>query len=107
MSLFDLIYFVLDRPHENLYRKFANHIVSLFYDEEVREEQSRRDEANGEISLIRMTQNELMEYKSYSRRHIQHKISNEAAEKLIEGYDEMRSLGLVQGGNVTKTITKI
>eukprot|EP01084_Bolivina_argentea_P272579 464138_1 len=105
MSRFDLIYLVLDRPQENLDRKLAKHIVSLYYDEEVREEQRRRDEANGEIALIRMTQNELMEYISYSRRHIQPKISNEAAEKLIEGYVEMRSLGRVQGGNGRKTIT--
>eukprot|EP00483_Globobulimina_turgida_P009712 UN09731 len=49
-----------------------------------------------------------MEYISYSRRHIQPKISDEAAEKLISGYVEMRSLGRIKsggGGPASKTIT--
>merc|ERR1712154_340655 len=50
------------------------------------------------------SQQELMEYISYSRRHIQPKISNEAADKLIDGYVEMRSMGRMKGSS-RKTIT--
>merc|ERR1712154_557697 len=101
MSRFDLIYLVLDRPQENLDRKLAKHIVSLYYDDDEREELNAQNDDNLEM----LTQKELMEYISYSRRHIQPKISNEAATELIEGYVEMRSLGRLKGGNGRKTIT--
>eukprot|EP00486_Rosalina_sp_Unknown_P000439 CAMPEP_0201564760 /NCGR_PEP_ID=MMETSP0190_2-20130828/3315_1 /ASSEMBLY_ACC=CAM_ASM_000263 /TAXON_ID=37353 /ORGANISM="Rosalina sp." /LENGTH=902 /DNA_ID=CAMNT_0047981365 /DNA_START=122 /DNA_END=2830 /DNA_ORIENTATION=- len=104
MSRFDLIYLVLDRPQENLDRKLAKHIVSLYYDDEEREQLRQ---ANGDNDLPSLTQKEFMEYISWSRRHIQPKISNDAAEKLIEGYVEMRSLGRLKSGNGSgrKTIT--
>ena len=104
MSRFDLIYLVLDRPQENLDRKLAKHIVSLYYDDDERE-QLRQE--NGDNNIPTLTQKEFMEYISWSRRHIQPKISNDAAEKLIEGYVEMRSLGRLKSGNGSgrKTIT--
>merc|ERR1712130_1014109 len=103
ISRFDLIYLVLDRPQENLDRKLAQHIVALYYDDEEREEMKRR--ANGGVPQTILSQQELMEYISYSRRHIQPKISNEAADKLIDGYVEMRSLGRVKASSGRKTIT--
>ena len=43
MSRFDLIYLVLDRPQQNLDRKLARHIVSLYYDEQTRLDLQARD----------------------------------------------------------------
>ena len=104
MSRFDLIYLVLDRPQENLDRKLAKHIVSLYYDDDERKK-INSDNNNDQLPIL--TQKEFMEYISWSRRHIQPKISNDAADKLIEGYVEMRSLGRLKsgGGNGRKTIT--
>merc|ERR1712154_117254 len=101
MSRFDLIYLVLDRPQENLDRKLAKHIVSLYYDDDEREQLNAANDDNLEM----LTQKELMEYISYSRRHIQPVISDEAAEKLIESYVEMRSLGRMKASSGRKTIT--
>merc|ERR1719317_1356425 len=52
-----------------------------------------------------ISQKELMEYVSWSRRHIQPKLSTEAAEKLVDGYVEMRSLGRAKGSGGRKIIT--
>ena len=94
MSRFDLIYLVLDRPQENLDRKLAQHIVSLYYDEDTRAEM-RRQQADPTEAI---SQKDLMEYISWSRRHIQPKLTTEATEKLVDGYVEMRSLGRARGG---------
>eukprot|EP01083_Nonionella_stella_P259582 886141_1 len=102
MSRFDLIYLVLDRPNENLDKKLAKHIISLYWNDEDRYEMRQKEIQNDPDTNIRLTQKELMEYISYSRRNIQPKISEEAAEKLIESYVEMRSLGRINSG---KTIT--
>lgn len=101
MSRFDLIYLVLDRPQENLDRKLAKHIVSLYYDDDARAEMRRQMEDGTET----ISQKELMEYVSWSRRHIQPKLSTEAAEKLVDGYVEMRSLGRAKGSGGRKIIT--
>jgi len=101
MSRFDLIYLVLDRPQENLDRKLATHIVSLYYDEETRAEMRRRDTDPTET----ISQKDLMEYISWSRRHIQPKLTQEAAEQLVDGYVEMRSLGRAKGNSGRKIIT--
>merc|ERR1712173_156138 len=103
ISRFDLIYLVLDRPQENLDRKLAQHILALYYSEEDRMEMKLRE--NGGVEQIILSQKDLMEYVSYSRRHIQPVISDEAAEKLIESYVEMRSLGRVKASSGRKTIT--
>merc|ERR1739838_760684 len=95
------IYLVLDRPQENLDRKLAKHIVSLYYDDEARAEMRRQMEDGTET----ISQKELMEYVSWSRRHIQPKLSAEAAEKLVDGYVEMRSLGRAKGSGGRKIIT--
>jgi len=100
MSRFDLIYLVLDRPQENLDRKLATHIVSLYYSEETRAR--IRAESGDQIETI--SQSELMEYISWSRRHIQPALTSEASEKLVDGYVEMRSLGRAKSGS-KKVIT--
>lgn len=104
MSRFDLIYLVLDRPQENLDRMLAKHLVELYYDDEVRQ-QLLQEQADSEIPVL--SQKEFMEYISWSRRHIQPKITDAAAEKLVEGYVEMRSLGRIKSnsGGGRKTIT--
>jgi len=104
ISRFDLIYLMLDRPQENLDRKLAQHIVELYYDEQVRQQmKAQRDQ---EEEVVMLSQQEFMEYISWSRKNIQPKISNEAADKLVNGYVEMRSLGRTQNGSTQrKTIT--
>jgi DNA replication licensing factor MCM4 len=101
MSRFDLIYLVLDRPQENLDRKLAKHIVALYYSEEDRAEMMRQEADNTES----ISQQELMQYISWSKRYIQPKLTTEAAEKLVDGYVEMRSLGRAKGGAGRKVIT--
>merc|ERR1712129_604110 len=103
ISRFDLIYLVLDRPQENLDRKLAQHIVALYYSEKDRLAMKLRE--NGGVEQIILSQKDLMEYVSYCRRHIQPTISDAAAEKLIESYVEMRSLGRVKANSGRKTIT--
>merc|ERR1719203_952707 len=101
MSRFDLIYLVLDRPQPNLDRKLAQHIVSLYYDEETRQ----RMRAANDDTTETISQKDLMEYVSWSRRHIQPKLTREAAEKLVDGYVDMRSLGRSKGNTGRKVIT--
>eukprot|EP00123_Amoebidium_parasiticum_P018235 comp24139_c1_seq1/m.43894 comp24139_c1_seq1/g.43894 ORF comp24139_c1_seq1/g.43894 comp24139_c1_seq1/m.43894 type:complete len:824 (-) comp24139_c1_seq1:761-3232(-) len=89
ISRFDLIFLVLDKVDEDMDRRLATHIVSL-YDRSY----SQSNAANA-LSL-----ETLMEYIAYARTHIQPVISNEAAQELVEGYTEMR-----RAGQRSKTIT--
>jgi len=92
MSRFDLIYLVLDQPNERLDRKLAQHIVSLYYD--------KKDRASKKARLF--SQEEIMQYISYSRQNVHPKLSEEASAALIKAYCELRDLGRNRG---RKTIT--
>jgi len=92
MSRFDLIYLVLDQPNPALDRKLANHLVSLYYAPEDREEEA----------LPVISKELLMEYITYSRREISPVLSAKAGEALVKAYTDLRDLGRNRG---RKTIT--
>ena len=89
LSRFDLIYLVLDRSSSVTDRRLANHIVSLFGEEE------RNSSSSSEIS-----RDFLAKYISYARKFINPEISELAADLLSEEYIKMRNIG-----SAFKTIT--
>lgn len=89
LSRFDLIYLVLDRSSKVTDRRLANHIVSLFGEEE------RGAENKDEITREFMTK-----YISYARKEINPEITEEAANLLSDEYLKMRNIG-----SAFKTIT--
>merc|ERR1719295_914398 len=95
MSRFDLIYLVLDQPNEQLDRKLAKHLISLYFSEEDRKKHAAD---KGEI----YTKEQMMEYISYSRREINPVLTEEAANGLKKAYLSLRGLGRNRG---RKTIT--
>eukprot|EP00124_Ichthyophonus_hoferi_P000539 Ihof_evm17s20 gene=Ihof_evmTU17s20 len=89
ISRFDLIYLVVDRVDEEMDRRLASHIVSL-YDKN----------HDFEAQYHGMNLQTLMEYISYARQHIHPVLSDAAAAELVEGYTDMRRVG-----QRSKTIT--
>ncbi|BBN04176.1 DNA replication licensing factor MCM4 [Marchantia polymorpha subsp. ruderalis] len=92
LSRFDLIYLVLDKPDEQNDRRLARHLVALhFLNPQVRIQES--------LDLPTLTS-----YISYARQHCHPKLSDEAAEDLINGYVAMRRKGNFPGSS-KKVIT--
>ncbi|KAL3683753.1 hypothetical protein R1sor_001775 [Riccia sorocarpa] len=92
LSRFDLIYLVLDKPDEQNDRRLARHLVALhFLNPEVHVHEG--------LDLPTLTA-----YISYSRHHCHPKLSDEAAEDLINGYVAMRRKGNFPGSS-KKVIT--
>lgn len=89
LSRFDLIYLVLDRSSSVTDRRLANHIVSLYGEEE------RNSGSTSEI-----TRDFMAKYISYARKYINPEISQVAADLLSEEYIKMRNIG-----SAFKTIT--
>jgi len=89
LSRFDLIYLVLDRSSPVTDRRLANHIVSLFGEEEI-----------GMKQQAEVSREFLAKYISYSRKYCNPEISELAAELLSEEYIKMRNIG-----SAFKTIT--
>ncbi len=81
LSRFDLIYLVLDKPNAETDRRLARHLVNLYYDIPT----ARKPE---------LKKKELAEYISYARENIHPKLTNEAGDALVEGYVDMRRLGI-------------
>jgi len=79
MSRFDLLYLILDKPNEFDDRKLAQHIVNLYIN---KDGNSFRDD----IIPIEV----FSKYISYARNHVQPSINDEAAEKLVKNYSELR-----------------
>ncbi|XP_031498783.1 DNA replication licensing factor MCM4 [Nymphaea colorata] len=92
LSRFDLIYLILDKADENTDRRLARHIISLFH---------TRPESKSQDVLDLPT---LTAYISYAKKHIQPKISDEAAQAFVTGYVEMRKRGNFPGSS-KKVIT--
>jgi len=80
ISRFDLIYLILDKPNEATDAQLAAHLVSLY----------RLDQQPAPAPVAQRT---LMEYISYARQQVHPKISDDAAEQLVNTYVQMRSLG--------------
>ena len=81
LSRFDLIYLVLDKPNAETDRRLASHLVNLYYEVPT----AKQPEVKGKG---------LAEYISYAREHIHPQITDEAAAALVEGYVDMRRLGI-------------
>lgn len=124
LSRFDLVFLVLDAPNEDSDRRLANHIVSLFfknYDEgqalkqENENSTKREDEIPDELEFDDgipdapsyagsklLDAKTLTEYIAYTREKVDPKLTESAADALVNGYVEMRSVGR-GGGTITAT----
>ena len=89
LSRFDLIYLVLDRPSRVADRQLANHIVSLFGEEE-----------RGVKEKNPFTREFLTRYISYARKYVNPEITDLASDLLSDEYIRMRNIG-----SAFKTIT--
>ena len=88
LSRFDLIYLILDNPDKDKDRRLARHIVSLYFEDPVAKRQPT------------LSKEELAEYITFARKHINPQLTEEACRSLMEGYVEMR-----KAGNVRQTIS--
>ena len=99
LSRFDLIYLVLDRQSEAADRRLANHIVSLYSDIQLTEQQSRQ-QATELIRTSRIDREFFAQYISYARQKCRPAISEAITNALVAEYMRLRGLG-----NTTKTVT--
>ena len=81
LSRFDLIYLVLDKPDPQTDRKLARHLVALHYE-------SPPDHSDATVDQALLT-----DYISYARSHVHPRLTDDAAELLINGYVDMRRMG--------------
>ncbi|KAL1110371.1 hypothetical protein AAG570_007902 [Ranatra chinensis] len=85
LSRFDLIFLMLD-PQSDIYdKKLARHLVSLYYHAKEKEIDELMD-----MSILR-------DYINYAKSTLKPKLSDEASEKLIHAYVEMRKVGSGRG----------
>lgn len=84
LSRFDLVYLILDRADEKTDRRLAKHLLSLYLEDKPQSASTSLDILPVEFLTL---------YISYARANIQPKISQEAAQELVEAYVAMRSLG--------------
>jgi DNA replication licensing factor MCM4 len=80
LSRFDLIFLLRDIPDPNRDMQLARHIVSMHF-------------ATPKMNKAVIDTTMLTKYISYAKNKIQPKITEEAAEKLIEGYIALRRIG--------------
>ncbi|KAF2353793.1 MCM OB domain [Trinorchestia longiramus] len=85
LSRFDLIFLILDPQDELFDRRLARHLVSLYY----------RDGSEDETEALDLTV--LRDYLSYAREYVHPKLSDEAAQRLIAAYVDMRKVGSGRG----------
>nr|QIC49964.1 DNA replication licensing factor MCM4 [Actinia equina] len=85
LSRFDLIFLMLDPQDEFYDRRLATHLVSLYYQTQEEEEEEHLD-----MSILK-------DYIGYARACISPKLSEEASQKLIQVYVEMRKVGSNRG----------
>ncbi|XP_054277531.1 DNA replication licensing factor MCM4 [Macrosteles quadrilineatus] len=85
MSRFDLIFLMLDPQNEQFDRRLARHLVSLYYKSQDEEKDEFMD-----MSLLR-------DYIAYAKEHIQPKLSEEASQRLVQCYVDMRKVGSGRG----------
>jgi len=85
MSRFDLIFLILD-PQDELYdKRLARHLVGLYY-----RDGEQADEETFSMSILR-------DYIGYAKQTYKPKMSDEAGQKLIEAYVDMRKVGSGRG----------
>jgi len=84
LSRFDLVYLVLDRIDEMTDRRLARHLVGMYL-----EDTPEHADTETEVLPIEF----LTSYISYARSNIHPKITQPAADALVENYVAMRALG--------------
>ena len=94
LSRFDLIYLMLDNINENNDRRLADHILSLYGEQE---EGMEVEEPNQDT----LSKEELACFISYTRKFCNPKIAETSMGKLVEGYLAMRGSG--HRGTITAT----
>ncbi|KAI5633222.1 MCM2/3/5 family domain-containing protein [Phthorimaea operculella] len=87
MSRFDLIFLVLDPQDEVFDRRLASHLVSLYYKDFV---DSQKDDDIVDMSLMR-------DYIAFAKEHIHPTLSEQAQQRLIDAYVDMRRVGSGRG----------
>lgn len=85
LSRFDLIFIMLDPQDEAFDRRLAKHLVSLYH-------QTREEEEEESLDM-----GILKDYIAYARGYIHPKLSEEASQRLIQAYVEMRKVGSSRG----------
>jgi len=82
LSRFDLIYLVLDKADEASDRTLARHLIAMYAETPPGRKQ-------GVIPM-----EELKEYIAYSRAHCKPELTDQAAAALVDGYLNMRAMGI-------------
>ncbi|KAI4468321.1 dna replication licensing factor mcm family member [Holotrichia oblita] len=85
LSRFDLIFLILDPQNELFDKRLAKHLVSLYYRTREQEEDEILD-----MSILR-------DYIAYAKEHIHPKLGEEASQRLIQAYVDMRKVGSGRG----------
>lgn len=85
MSRFDLIFLMLDPQSEQFDRKLAKHLVSLYYKDELEQEDDLFD-----LSILR-------DYLAFAKEHIKPILSEEAQQRIVQAYVDMRKVGSGRG----------
>ena len=85
MSRFDLIFLILDPQNDLFDRRLARHLVSLYYETEPEEEDDLID-----ASVLR-------DYIAYAKEHIHPTLGEEAQQRLVQAYVDMRRVGSGRG----------
>jgi len=97
LSRFDLIYLILDKPNPERDRRLAQHIVSLYFPTALVTSKSTSDTL--------LDTHTLTEYIAFARAHVHPVITEEAFEALVEGYVQMRRVGVARDTTGTGTNT--
>ncbi|XP_059613524.1 DNA replication licensing factor MCM4 [Phlebotomus argentipes] len=85
LSRFDLIFLILDPQDELFDRRLATHLVSLYYATNQDEEDTLFD-----MSILR-------DYLAFAKEHVHPVLSEEAQQRLIHVYVDMRKIGSGRG----------
>jgi DNA replication licensing factor MCM4 len=85
MSRFDLIFLILDPQDELFDKRLAQHLVSLYYAGNQEDEDTLFD-----MGVLR-------DYIAYAREHVHPVLSDEAQQRLIQAYVDMRKIGSGRG----------
>ena len=85
LSRFDLIFLMLDPQDDKFDRRLGKHMVSLYFKTEPEKEDEMID-----MSVLR-------DYIAYAKEHIRPTLSEEAQQRLVQAYVEMRRVGSGQG----------
>ncbi|XP_058799343.1 DNA replication licensing factor MCM4-like [Phymastichus coffea] len=85
MSRFDLIFLMLDQQDDKFDRKLAKHLVSLYWKNELEDEDEVID-----LSILR-------DYIAYAKENIHPTLGEEAQQRLVQCYVDMRRIGSGRG----------